>query len=293
LLAALGFVVARMRGKLPGSARRTWLPLALLVPGIVLLQFSMTAPLWSHLPKLEFLQFPWRWLMVLAVPYAIFAAAATPLTSRRAKVWATLGWGSVLASFIVIAALFFFQYCDEEDEVRTQFAIFQAGTGVEGTDEYAPVGTDNTLVASGLPDACLVEDPQQELGEIDSDTAPVWYAEQGSCDDTFSAQLWQDQHKQLVLDSDHAGYLILRLRRYPAWAITVNGRPAGPMPLREDGLMAIPVTAGPQTIDVRWTTTSDIVWGRAISGIAALLLILVWLVERGLAARQYAVRLSS
>jgi hypothetical protein len=294
--AALAFGILYLREKLPHPTRHFWLPLALLIPIIVLLQFPVSAPIWNHVPKLQFLQFPWRWLAVLGVPYAIFLAAATPLASRWSRFWSALGWTAVLLAFAAVATLFFFQYCDEEDEVRNQLAIFQAGTGVEGTDEYAPVGSDNTLVASGLPDACLVEDPQQELGKSDSggQVAPVWYSEQGSCDGTFSAQLWQNEHKLFKIDSDHEGYLVLRLRRYPAWRITVDGNVPAQLPVREDGLVVVPIDAGPSIIEAQWTTTQDVLWGRRISLVALLVVIALWFAEQRAEKRRLtAIRLSS
>lgn len=282
-MAAVGALLAWRRRQLRSESRPFWLPLMLLVVGIFLLQLPISGPLWNLLPKLQFLQFPWRWLMVLATPYAILLAAATPLTSRRARIGSTVVWAVVFLFFAGSATLFFYQYCDEEDEVRNQFTIFHNGSGTEGTDEYAPTGADNSLVASGLPDGCLVSDPDQQLGESDPDLAPVWYPEQGSCDDTYTAQLWQNEHKLLQVDTDSAGFVILRVRRYPAWNITVNGKSANqltdtmshPLPLREDGLIVVPVAAGSSTIVVQWTTTEDVRWGRWISSISLFIFFLL------------------
>jgi hypothetical protein len=127
------------------------------------------------------------------------------------------------------------------------------------------------------------------LGESESGAAPVWYPEQGSCDDTYIAQLWQSEHKILRIDSDHDGFVVLRLSRYPAWRITVNGTPAAPLTNREDGLIAIPVAAGPSTIEVRWSTTPDVLLGREISLASLVLLAGFWIRER----RIRAIRLSS
>jgi hypothetical protein len=179
----------------------------------------------------------------------------------------------------------FFQVCDDEDQISNQKAVFHDGTGVDGTDEYASAGSDNSLIASGLPDGCLVSDPTQDLGESDSGATPVWYEEQGSCDDTYTAQLWQNEHKILQFDSDHDGYVVLRLSRYPAWMITVNGKAVAPYATREDGLIAVPVSAGPSTIDVRWSITEDVILGRWISCIALLLLLALWRIEAGLTRR--------
>jgi hypothetical protein len=204
-----------------------------------------------------------------------------------------MGWGAALVLSACVATLFFFQYCDEEDRSLNQVALFQAGTGVEGTDEYAALASDNSQIASGLPDGCLVTDPTQELGESDSGpdadagTGPVWFPEQGSCDEVYTAQLWQTEHKVLQINPDHDGFVVLRLSRYPAWQVTINGQPASAqLPQREDGLLAVPVAAGNDTVDVRWGTTPDVYWGRAVSLISLLMLAGLGLFEfRGKAGR--------
>ena len=265
------------------------MPMAVLIPLVLLLQFAISEPVWNLLPKLPFLQFPWRLLLLLGAPCTIFLAAATPLGSKRKRNWSMLAWALVLVLISVGSALAFFQNCDEEDGVENQMVVFQAGGGVEGTDEYAPVGSDNTLVASGLPDGCLVTDAGQELGEGDSGNAPVWFAEQGSCDEVYTARVWGNEHKLLSIDSDHAGFVVMRLRRYPAWQVTVNGKAAFPQPVRrDDGLMVVPVGAGASEIDVRWMATPDSLWGRWISLGALGMLAVLWWIER----RMRAIRLS-
>jgi hypothetical protein len=288
-LALAALIVSLLRRKLPHSDRRFWLPLALLIPILFLLQLPISAPVWNLLPRLQFLQFPWRWLMVLDIPFAIFLAAATPLGSRRARAWSAFAWMAILLVITGLATFLFFQVCDEEDEVDNQVAVFHAGTGVDGTDEYAAAGSDNSLIASGLPDGCLVSDPTEVLGESDGGAAPVWYPEQGSCDDTYTAQLWQNEHELLQIDSDHDGFVVLRLSRNPAWNITVNGKPVGSLTNREDGLIALPVAAGPSTIEIRWRTTPDVLKGRSLSLASLVLLGALWIGER----RIKAIRLSS
>jgi hypothetical protein len=289
VLALAAFIFCLMRRRLPRGTRQLWLPLALLIPLIFLLQFPISAPVWNLLPKLQFLQFPWRWLMVLGVPFSVFLAAATPLGSRRARTWSALAWIAVLLTITGLSSLIFFQVCDPEDDFDNQVAVFHAGTGVEGTDEYAAAGSDNSVIPSGLPNGCLVSDANRQLGEGESGATPAWYPEQGSCDDTYSAKIWQDEYKMLQVDSDHDGFLVLRLRRYPAWRITVNGKPVASLTSREDGLIALPIAAGPATIEVRWTTTPDVWWGRCISLASLVLLTGLWAVER----RFKAIRLSS
>jgi hypothetical protein len=76
--------------------------------------------------------------------------------------------------------------------------------------------------------------------------------------------------------------LILRLRTYPAWTVTVNGRAMADLPRREDGLMAVPVAQGPTVVMVDWTTTPDVILGRWISLVSALLLAALFVIERKL-----------
>ena len=280
-LAALGLLASRLHRALAPESRIFWLPLALLIPVILLLQFPISTPFWM-LPKLSFLQFPWRWLMVLGVPAAIFLAAAVPLSSTRARRISGIAVAIGLLGISCAAALFFFQACDEEDNTLNQVRVFQAETGVEGTDEYAPTGADNAILASGLPWACLVTDPLVPLGQPGPDQVVLWSADQHSCQQTPLPALWETEDKRFSLHTDAPGYLVLRLRRYPAWRITVDNRPvATPLPTRADGLLAIPVPAGNSTLRVRWSVTTDVMWGHGLSALSVLLLMLLWLWERG------------
>jgi hypothetical protein len=284
-LAAIAFLVAWLRGKLPETGRRYWMPLAILIPALLMLQFSFSQPLWHLLPKLPFLQFPWRWLMVLGLPYSIFLAAATPLESFRSRIVSPLVWALVLSAIVWFCGPRFYQECGDEDVVDNQTAIGTAGAGVMGTDEYQSAGSDNALIATGLPDACLVSDPKQVLGDTAVGMAPVWYSEQGSCDDTFTADVWKNEFKALDVEADHDGYIVMRLSRYPAWQITENGKPMLSQGNRDDGLMVLPVPQGDTHVEIRWVTgihnikavTPDVFWGRIVSALSLVGLMLAWI----------------
>jgi len=74
-VAMVGLLIAWRRGKLREKSR-WWIPLALVPVAILFLQLPISLPVWNLLPKLRFLQFPWRWLVALEAPMAIFFAAA-------------------------------------------------------------------------------------------------------------------------------------------------------------------------------------------------------------------------
>lgn len=260
------------RRTLPGS-RRWWVPLALIPMAILFLLLPVSLPAWNALPKLRFLQFPWRWLVALEAPMGIFVASAVWVSRRRLRN-AMLG---VLACFFVglsvVAGRVFFQVCDQYDAVPGMVQDYGEGGGYEGVDEYSPPGADDAMVAEDLPGACLVSDPAMVLGKITADDPqPDWAPGQKSCDATFDLAATPGEpaevHKRMHGVAPHAGYLILRLRRYPAWEVRVNGRTVREMPERDDGLMVVPVSAGVVDITADWTTTPDVRRGRWISSAA-------------------------
>lgn len=277
-----GVLVCWLRGRLPGE-RRWWLPLAAMPFVVLFLQFPISFPVWELLPKLHFMQFPWRWLATLEAPMGIFFAAAVWPAARR---WRFAVVPLCMALFVletVWAARYWFQPCDPEDTVAAMLDRYRTGAVLDDSDEFAPPHSDDDLLAQGLPDACLVTDPSVALGKPASDGTLEWSAAQGSCKATYSAQTTASAPAERLLlraGIPRPGYLVLRLRTYPAWRVRVNGILVANLPKREDGLFAVPVPKGPITLVVDWTTTPDVIAGRYLSGLAALLLIVMYSLER-------------
>ena len=287
--ALAGLLACWLRGRLPGG-RCWWIPLALIPLAALFLQFPVSHWLWNLLPELRFLQFPWRWLLAVEAPMAIFLAAAVwPCVTARLwrRVAVGLACSVAFLAMTCYAARDLDQSCDDEDSVPGMLSVYGSGRGFIGTYEYEPIGADNAEVAMRLPDACLVSDAATVLGvsSVNPDTEEtelVWQAGQGSCAAAFSWQSGGPEHKRLSAIIPRAGYLVLRLRSYPAWRIQLNGRAVGDLPRREDGLMAVPEAQGRVNLAVDWATTPDVIAGRWLTALAALLLAGLWLVERKL-----------
>jgi hypothetical protein len=167
---------------------------------------------------------------------------------------------------------------------------YRAGAGSEGMYEYEPPNGDDSAIPTGLPDACLVSDPTIVLGKPDPDdpdSNPAWAPDQNTCQATFTQAggLETDpEHLSFVATIPHAGYLVLRLLRYPAWDLRLNGQPLpvdqlAAMPQRADGLIAVPVPSGPIHLTIDWTITRDVLYGRWLCAISVLLLASLWLYE--------------
>jgi len=267
-------------------SRRFWIPLAVLPILVLFFQLPVSLPVWNLLPKLRFLQFPWRWLLVVEAPMAVFFAAAIwphAHSTRRLRAAIAILSAAVFLTLTVFATTHFFRDSKEDHDLANVLADFRSGKGFVGTDEYAPPGAENTLVALGLPDACLTDDFDDEQGvQPTPDDNPIWRPEQHSCISTTTATENWPEHLRYAINAIRAGFLVLRLRSYPAWRITVNGQPFTNPQSREDGLIAVPVPQGLSAVTVDWSTTEDVIAGRCLSVVALLALALLAVAERRL-----------
>lgn len=280
-----GLFACWRRGRLPGP-RRWWLPLAAIPVVVLFLQFPVSQPLWNLLPEMRFMQFPWRWLVALEAPMGIFFAAALWPAHRRRRPAVVPLCAALFVLQAVWAGRFWFQPCFEEDTVPALLSRFRTGQVLDDSDLFAPPDSDDSLLAEGLPGACLVSDPRIELGKPAADGSLAWSPAQGTCEATYSDAAPRGaapaEHLLIRARLDRPGYLVLRLRSYPAWRVRVNGETVAHLPERDDGLIAVPVPQGPVDLTVDWITTPDIVAGRCLSLLALLLFTALYALERRL-----------
>jgi hypothetical protein len=284
-VALVALFVSWRRGNL-SRHRSWWLPLSLVPIAVLLLQFPISLPVWNLLPKLRFLQFPWRWLIVLEAPMGIFLASAVWMESARRRIAVLATCTLFFLAVSGFSAFVFFQLCDWDDSVPGALNAFRNGAGSEGTDEYAPPGADDSLVPMWLPDSCLLAEPKTPLAPEEDDLTPVWHKENGVCDATFPVTPYHGKaaadHMRIHADTPHSGFLVLHLRSYPAWQVKVNGERVSSLPQRPDGLIAVPVPKGSVELAVDWTSTPDATAGRFMSLFAVVLVAGLYLVERRL-----------
>ncbi|HKV60559.1 MAG TPA: hypothetical protein VJO16_01485 [Candidatus Acidoferrum sp.] len=234
--------------------RRTiWRVLLVLSAAAIVLMIRPSAILWTHLPKLRFLQFPWRWMAILAVPYAYFFAAAV-VQGRRKWIW-------VVAVILVTAgtATFLVQkaWWDSDDVPSLQEAIAN-DRGFEGTDEYDPLGDDHY----NLPEKA----PRFEILPAEETAVTTPQAE-------VRIERWTAEEKDLRVTSKEPLRLAVRLLNYPAWLLEVNGKAVTPRNAETDGSMVLPLPAGTERITAKFVRTVDRKLGIVISLIAVLILL--------------------
>ncbi len=235
-----------------------WMPLVVVAVAICALQFRWCAPVWHLIPKLEFIQFPWRWMAVLGLIFAALTGLALRSQASSRRRWS--GPGVVLTSLLacalaIVCPRIFWQPCDVEDNPRAQIATFEA-SGFEGTDEYTPQPADNSEVEQELPPVRLLRTPDAE--ETSSGDNPEWSADAGQeIPAIMKIERENPDHMAVEVRAAQSGYAVVRTMDYPAWRVLVNGASVSSRIHRDDGLMVIPVSAGTSQIDIRWRTTRD------------------------------------
>ncbi len=264
--------ILAFRGRRRDAMRLSLITLALFI-ACLLLPFSDS--IWRHTPELKFLQFPWRWLLVLGLIFASFAGLALPekILTRRDIAVRALVMLLVAALLTGVASKYFWQSCDDEDDVRAQLATFRDG-GFEGTDEYTATAADNGDIQQRLPPIRLLA--SADADEADSSVAenPTWTANPVETPSSqISVQRWNVEHMSASIITTAPGFAVLRLMDYPAWQVQLNDVRVEHRPRRDDGLMTIPVSAGKSQLEIRYVATLDVWLGRAISLASVALLV--------------------
>ncbi|HXJ14685.1 MAG TPA: 6-pyruvoyl-tetrahydropterin synthase-related protein [Candidatus Limnocylindrales bacterium] len=249
LLTALAALSSRRLAnnpKLAHFSKSAWAGLLVLGSAAALLMFRVTTPLWSLLPKMRFVQFPWRWMSVLAVVCVCFLAAA--MERRRGWLWFAL---VMILSFPLGYFLTQNTWWDP-DEMPTQRAAIQSGTGYEGVDEYDPLGDDRMDLPKHAALANIFAAESDNLAG-----RPVVA--------TIRIETWETNNHKLFVDSSAQARVALRLLNYPAWQVTVNGKPVTPEKPDDLDQMLVPIDAGKSEIEVRFVRTPDQTAGIALS----------------------------
>ncbi|RXH56057.1 hypothetical protein [Granulicella sibirica] len=228
------------------------LPLAILATIITFLLTRAALPIWHHAPELEFLQFPWRFVAVLAAIACFSVALAIKQITLRPIPTVLLAL-AIASALTIPATRTFRQSCDDPDTVPARLAVYQSQTGSDPTDEYTPTTADNDLLKENNP--------------------PFWLSP-----DSSAPAPPNSKPSPLPLDfkvtSPTAQKLILNLRAYPNWHILLNGTESPSDRHRRDGLIFINVPAGTTHIHLAFVTT-PLEWAADALSALALILLLV------------------
>ena len=223
--------------------RSLWTALAVWAGACAVLMFPFSLFVWNVLPKMQFMQFPWRWLLCLSMIFALLVTAGL-------KRWWMRGCVCMLSIIVVVVAWHRVQepWWDTASDLREMQDNMYTAAGYEGTDEYTPFGADP--------------------GAIDKDARKV--TAEGPSRTGIRVQRWDPEAKDFVVESSAADRVVLRLFSYPAWNVRVNGRNVAASSRAGTGQMLVPVEAGINRVEIRFVRTWDRTLGGWISIVTAL-----------------------
>lgn len=220
------------------SQRTEWNALLVWALACSVLMFPITAWLWKLLPKLEFMQFPWRWMLCLSMIFAIFVIAGLRRWWARVAV-------CCVALLVLATAWVRIQppWWDNAADLKEMRDNISDAIGYEGTDEYTPVGA--------------------EPGAIDKSAWKVRVA--GTAHAAIRVQQWKAETKEFTVEMSAPDRVALKLFSYPAWKAEVNGRAVEITPLESTGQMLVPVDTGMNRVEITFRRTWDRTLGEWIS----------------------------
>jgi len=217
-----------------------------------ILMFPVSLFLWEILPKMRFMQFPWRWLLCLSMIFAILPTIGL----RR---WSWRGAACLLSLAVVVGAWSKIQapWWDNAADLREMQDNMTDHIGYEGTDEYTPLGA--------------------EPSAINKDARNVTV--DGPARAAFHVLNWNAESKSFTAEMSAPDQLALRLFPYPAWKVEVNGHVVRTGVCAGTGQMLVPVEQGLNRVQITFVRTSDRRAGGWISVISVLGLI-GWITRR-------------
>ena len=216
--------------------------------GCAFLLLPISLVFWRILPKMQFMQFPWRWLLCLSLIFTVFVALGLQRWWMRTIV-------CVLSIVVIAAAWTRVQapWWDNAAELREMQDNMESGAGYEGTDEYTPVGADPAAVDKSARDV-TVDGPARAAIHV---------------------VRWNADTKEFTAQVSAADQLALKLFRYPAWNVEVNGHSIPTSVRKSTGQILIPVQAGLNRVQIRFVRTWDRTAGAWISAVT-FILVLLW-----------------
>jgi hypothetical protein len=251
----LFMVVACLSRKLHKTDRTAWWAFSIWGAAAASLMLPLTNALWQHLPKLRFVQLPWRWLLCLNVAFTLLFTMACRRWLVRAFV--------CLALFLVLWGVWHYvqpPWWDKAADIQELHDFIEDGGGYEGTDEYVPVAVDPSNVDKSAPQVSAISGDQV----------------------TVQVHKWTAQTKEFTVETGKTQGLRLRLFNYPAWNVDVDGKRSATQSQAGTGEMVFSVGAGHHSVQVQFVRTPDRRIGGCVSVVAGagVILFLVFFTKR-------------
>lgn len=247
----LFFVALRQRG-LCGEGQRVDRTLLWLAGISFLMMLPVSQPIWSLVPEIRYIQFPWRWLMVLSVVFSVVVPSYVVMRGARIK-----RYGGIAVALALVAG-FLIPLQGYVRGLRFDATDWQKSAdevGVAGYPEYLPKG------------ASLIDSPRAGV--------PLVRSAESTGIESLSVEKWSDSKRSFDVVLPHPDWLTLHIITYPRWHAYRNGVRTE-LRSSPSGEAMVYAPAGRSHFDLRFEFTVQQWIGVFISLLALSSVILAW-----------------
>ncbi len=214
-----------------------------------LLMFSLSAKFYSLVRIMKYIQFPWRYLLVLSTTLAVVTSSLASLRRARYTIL-------VVASLLALGWYAFWPPQFFHDRTAIWDESFNIRTReIPGIREYMP-----STVPMGAVERNALEPPVVAVPK--------------SPDTQFRITRWDTEDRRILFQVSQPSVLLVRIIDFPGWNATINGAPAQTSVDASSGLIRVPVD-GTGLLQLRFTRRASSTVGAAIS-VLSIFLALLW-----------------
>ncbi|MDP8923708.1 MAG: hypothetical protein M3O34_12610, partial [Chloroflexota bacterium] len=258
VLGGLGALVALLFFKRFSFRARGEAAISVFVFGIAF-WFTRPASLWAWdtIPLLPFAQFPWRFLLLMALPTSVLTGFLVDVVARR--------WQPAVAAVLIVFTLLTNTLglrpimantvegeIDPAEATRFELMYHLLGTTVAG--EYVPIWVKDKPFVS--PEALAIvlggESPDVHVPSSD----PRIHVD----------RLVKETNRQVFkVSAPSDGRIVLNTAYFPGWRAEIDGRPTEIEATNPEGLIGVRVPAGEHWIEILFENTPIRAWGERVS----------------------------
>jgi hypothetical protein len=223
---------------------------------------------WDNIPLLPFAQFPWRFLLLMALPTSVLTGFLVDVFPERIQRFVlpalvvftlltnTLGLRPIMANTVD---------GDIDDAEATRFELMYHLLGTTVAGEYVPRWVKDKPFISPEALAIVLGQESPDIHVPTSDRGiEVHRTLKATNEQTFD------------VNATTAGRIVLNTVYFPGWRAEVNGEPIELGITSPEGLIAVQVPAGPSNVRIVFENTPIRTYGELVSlgGVAICLLLL-------------------
>ena len=222
--------------------------LGLLCLVTVFLQLRLSRFVWQWLPGMEYIQFPWRFQLVLALGCCLLIARALSTRSWTAR---------VLVGISAVLWIAFLGPAGRETSYTLDNEMF--------VDAEISRGIVKEHIPRGVVGWERLRNAARRMGGLTQTEPPA----------EVEIEEWSSHRRRLRINADQRTELQIRTFYYPGWAASVDGRETAIKPVAPLHTIGLEVGPGVHDVEVRFGSTPDRRAGAVCSLAAAIMLLVV------------------